>query len=152
MTRLKWSRSSRSSAPELFDFQRFGQRPHQLAAVGKAGRRVGVRVALGEPLGLLIGFERILQILRAAPAEQDDRDVEQERDRQGASFRFDRRRRRSADGRTWLPSATNRMIAAAVGAAGDQMAAGDPDSLAPRFPARLVSFRLVHDWASTKHK
>jgi hypothetical protein len=56
---------------------------HQLATVGKPGARVGVGVALGEPLGRLIGVERVLEVLRPAPAEQDDRNVEEEGDLEG---------------------------------------------------------------------
>src|SRR4029079_4224149 len=54
----------------------------QVAAIGEAGRRIGVGVALGGALGLLIGIERLLEVLRTPPTEQDDRDVEQERDLQ----------------------------------------------------------------------
>ena len=60
--------------------ERFAEHLHQLAAVGEAGHRVGVGVALGLALGAVISFERDLQILRAAPAEQDQRDVEQQGD------------------------------------------------------------------------
>ena len=56
------------------------ERAHELAAVGEAGTRIGVGVAVCEALGRFIGFERFLQVLRSAPAEQDDGDVEEEGD------------------------------------------------------------------------
>ena len=46
-------------------------RAHQLAPVGEAGAGIGIGIALREPLGRFIGVERLLEVLRAAPAEQD---------------------------------------------------------------------------------
>ena len=94
--------------------EHFIQRAHQLAPVGEAGRGIGVGIALGEPLGRLIGFERFLEVLGTSPAEQDDRDVEQESDLQRAGGIRQRARAQIAAGRTWLPSATNSSNAATV--------------------------------------
>jgi hypothetical protein len=55
-------------------------RAHQLTSVGEAGAGIGVGVSLRQPLGGFIGVERLLQVLRTAPAEQDQGDVEKESD------------------------------------------------------------------------
>ncbi len=70
--------------PGAFRLEHVLERAEQLAAVGKAGVGVGIGVGLGQPLGRLIGLERVPEVLRAPPAEQDDRDVEQEGDGQRA--------------------------------------------------------------------
>ena len=106
------------------------ERAHQLAAVGKAGVGVGVGVALGQPFGRLIGVERVLQVLRTAPAEQDDGDVEQERDRQRAG-RIGRRHAAEGRRQDLAPDADEQQQRRDRRATGDQMAAGDADSLAP---------------------
>ena len=49
----------------------------QFAAVGETGRGVGVGVAVRLALGVFMGIERVAKVLRAAPAEQDDRDVQE---------------------------------------------------------------------------
>ena len=75
---------------------------------------IGVGIALREPLGRLIGFERFLEILRAAPAEQDDRDVEEEGDLEACSTNSVSATPAIAAGTILLPSATNNRIAAIV--------------------------------------
>src|SRR4029078_10943487 len=59
---------------------RAGQGVHQFAAISEAGRGVGVGVPQRELLRCLIGVESFLQVLRAAPSEEDDRDVQKESD------------------------------------------------------------------------
>ncbi len=107
-----------------------GERAHQLAAVREACRRVGIGIAFREPLRLLIGIERLAQILRATPAEQDDGDIEQERDRQSiVGFELharDRGRQHLAAERDEQDDRRRRR------AAGDQVAARNSHSLAPR--------------------
>ena len=58
--------------------QRIVDRTNQLAPVGETGGRVGVGVAVGEPGRCVISVKRFLEILGAAPTEQDDGDVEEE--------------------------------------------------------------------------
>ena len=94
--------------------ERLGERAQQLAAVGQAGRRVGVGVAVRLSLGAFMGIERFAQILRAAPAEQDDRDVEEKGGLEAGAGRRQRRCRRSTAGTIWLPMPTNISIAASV--------------------------------------
>ncbi len=77
-------------------FQHLRQRAHQLAAVCEACSRIRVRIALGNLFGGLIGVERVLEVLRTAPAEQNDRDVEEEGDLERARRIYGRNAR---DGR-----------------------------------------------------
>ena len=112
---------------------------HQFAAIGEAGRGVGIGVAFGGPLCLVIGFERILQILRTTPAEQDDGNIQDERDRQSivVSLLLQARERRGHDlaaERDKQNDCRRRCTAR------DQLAARDPHSRAPRtwhFPVTL---------------
>ncbi len=64
--------------------EHFAERAHQFAAIGEAGAGIGIRIALGEPLRCFISLESLFEVLRPAPAEQDDGDIEQEGDLEGA--------------------------------------------------------------------
>jgi hypothetical protein len=105
------------------------KRADQLAAIGEAGARVGVGVVPGEVIGGGIGLERFLEVLRAAPAEQDDRDVEQEGDLQRARGIH---RRKAGDGRGNDPAADgDEQQGRGDGrAGGDDVAARDANRLA----------------------
>src|SRR5206468_3574099 len=61
-----------------FRLQHLRQRTHQFTTVRKSGPWVRVGVSLRNPLGGLIRVERLLEVLRPAPAKQNDRDVEKE--------------------------------------------------------------------------
>ena len=101
-------------------------RAQQFPAVRQPRRGVDACVALGEPLRLLIGIERVLQVLGAAPAEQDDRNIEEERHRQ-AGVRHAGASERGAEHLAAQPNEKdeggNRRTA------DDQLAAGNPDRL-----------------------
>ncbi len=119
--------------------ERIAQGAHQLAAVGEARRRIGIGVTLGKALGLVVGFERFLEVLRAAPAEQDDRNVEQEGNGQRPVVRFERQARDCA--RQHLAAQPDEQDDRRDGRAGrDQMAARNPHSLAPRIRHQSFSF------------
>ena len=67
------------------DRERFVEGAHELAPVRQPRHRIGVGVAVGEAGGGIISVQRFLEVLGPAPAEQDDRDVEQEGDTERAA-------------------------------------------------------------------
>ena len=85
----------------------------QLAAVIEPGRRVGVGIAHREAFRLFIGRQGLLEVFGPAPAEQDDRDVEDSATRSIASDGASTVRPTAA-GRTLLPMPTNSRMAAIV--------------------------------------
>ena len=103
-------------------------------------QRVGTRLGCSpKALGLAVVHRRVAKILRAAPAEQNDRDVQEECDREGAVVGGDGR---GTEGRR-QDLATERHEkddGSCGGAAGDQMAARDPYSPSPRRLHVPVSF------------
>ena len=123
-----------------FGFERGLEPMQKFAAVGETGHGIGVGVALGEPLGLLVGLERLFQILRPPPAKEDDRDIENERRPEAL---VDRHMRETEGRRKHLASQPDEHQNGRNGrAAGDQMAACDPD----RFASCARHLRLHSCW------
>ncbi len=58
--------------------ERIIERAHQLATVSEPRSRIRIGIAVGEPRRCIIGLEGFLKVFRAAPAEQDDGNIEQE--------------------------------------------------------------------------
>jgi hypothetical protein len=128
--------------PGLLRFERVGDRPQQLLAVGKAGRRIDAGVALRQPFRLLVGVEGVLKILRPAPAEQDDRNVEEEGDGQ-AGVRDPRPPECRPQHLTAQPDEQDERGDRRAG--NDQLAAGDLDRLT-RHASRYPHVWHAHDY------
>jgi len=124
--------------------ERFRQRADELAPVGEASRRVGIGVAVRGALRLVIGLKRLFQVLRAPPAEQDNRAVEDECHLE----RVDGIRERSAEKRRWQETASeaDEQHQCCDGRASrNEVAAGYTDSLI------LGSTHPVHPLFAVRH-